>query len=95
MGDGATNYTYHNDVNCRYSLIDYFLSSPELIAEQNGKVSILLDGDNLSDHLAILWSANIVRPATKSQVAPNRHLKLNWSKLRYCQLPICSIYGSI
>jgi len=49
--DGAADYTYHNDVNCHYSLIDYFLSSPELIAEQNGKVSILLDGDKSSDHL--------------------------------------------
>ena len=49
------------------------------MAEQNDKVSILLDGDNQSDHhhLAILC---IVRPATKSQVSPDRHLKLNWSK---------------
>ena len=37
----------------RYSMIDYFICSPELVLPKH-HVIILNDGDNLSDHLAII-----------------------------------------
>ena len=44
------DYSFHNDVNCHYSLIDHFLCS-SCCAKCD--TLILVDGDNPSDHLAI------------------------------------------
>ena len=50
-GETDTDYTYHNETNSHYSLIDYFLSSPTLCPVQQRNVCILQDGDNPSGHL--------------------------------------------
>ena len=51
--NSGVNYTFHNDAMNRYSMIDYFICSPELVLPKH-HVIILNDGDNLSDHLAII-----------------------------------------
>ena len=48
----GVNYTFHNDTTNHYSMIDYFICSPE-ITLPNCDVMILNDGDNISDHFAI------------------------------------------
>jgi len=50
--DGSVNFTYHNDANNHFTLIDHFLCSPSLVNESKC-TTILLDGNNTSDHLAI------------------------------------------
>jgi len=49
----GVNYTFHNDAMNRYSMIDYFICSLELVLPKH-HVIILNDGDNLSHHLAII-----------------------------------------
>jgi len=46
-------YTFHDDVSNKFSMIDYFVCSSDLTASSVG-INILNDGDNNSDHLAIV-----------------------------------------
>jgi len=52
-------FTFHNDANLHFSLIDHFLCSPSLTVGSE-VTNILADGDNTSDHLAI--SVNLYIP---------------------------------
>ena len=52
-------YSYHCDANGHYSLIDYFVCSTTVIHNVDFKSSILVDGDNTSDHYAISLIANV------------------------------------
>ena len=54
----VNSYTFHNDSANRYSLIDHFLCSTDLITSHD-KVSILIDESNLSDHYAILCDFHV------------------------------------
>jgi len=51
--DGECDYIYHNDVDFHYSLLDYFVVSPCMVNPPKA-VKILCDGDNPSDHFAIM-----------------------------------------
>ena len=46
------DYTYHNDANDHYSLINHFICSFNLTGEGDKSV-IMVDGLNTSDHFAI------------------------------------------
>jgi len=46
------DYTYHNDLNGHFSLLDHFLVSTVLV-EKSDCVKILDDADNPSDHFAV------------------------------------------
>ena len=76
--DGV-DYTFHNDTASRYSLIDHFMCSPELI---NGRavVHILNDGDNVSDHLAITCQFSVAASLYKTKSNTCSHVKLMWDK---------------
>ena len=63
--DGECDYTYHNDANQHYILLDYFLASPSLVDECQS-VKSLCDGDNPSDHLAISCTINVALGTTQS-----------------------------
>ena len=81
--DGECDYTYHSDVNSHYSLLDYFVVSPTL-ANGCRSVSILNDGDNPSDHLAISCSINVTTRTTEPTVTgfqtnKLKNTKLNWN----------------
>ena len=52
------DFTYHNDVNDHYSLIDHFICSENLIGEGDKSV-IMFDGLNTSDHFAISLKINL------------------------------------
>jgi len=52
------DYTYHNDTNDHYSLIDHFICSANLIGEGD-KSAIMVDGLNTSDHFAISLKINL------------------------------------
>ena len=52
-------YTYHNDLNSHFSLIDHFLSSPPLV-DNSRCVFVIEDGDNPSDHLAIACTVPLI-----------------------------------
>ena len=76
--DGV-DYTFHNDTASRYSLIDHFMCSSELI---NGRavVHILNDGDNVSDHLAITCQFSVAASLYKTKSNTCSHVKLMWDK---------------
>ena len=81
--DGECHYTYHNDVNVHYSLLDYFLVSPSIVNDCQS-VAVLNDGDNPSDHLAISCTINVTIGNTKlPDVDTNSHhqnnIRLNWN----------------
>ena len=48
-------YTFHNDTNSHFSLVDHFLCSPGTSSDYKA-TCILADGDNTSDHLAMCVS---------------------------------------
>ena len=78
------SYTYHNDKLQCFSLIDHILllCSPELVRTQDC-VEILLDGDNLSDHLAISCACSVsVLSSTPPKHTSQQSCtpKLNWDK---------------
>ena len=52
------DYTYYNDTNDHYSLIDHFICSANLIGEGDKSV-IMVDGLNTSDHFAISLKINL------------------------------------
>jgi len=51
----SVDYTYHTSSLHRYSLLDHFICSQDLVTN-NERVLIHNDGDNMSDHLAISWA---------------------------------------
>ena len=52
-GVSDVDYSYHCDANGHYSLIDYFVCSAVVMHNVDSKSSILVDGDNTSDHYAV------------------------------------------
>jgi len=50
---GVIDYSYHNDLNGHFSLLDHFLVSTALVHNISDCVNILDDADNPSDHFAI------------------------------------------
>ena len=75
------SYTFHNDVANRYSLIDHFVASAELVPPSHG-VNILTDDDNLSDHYAILSNFSIIcsLPERVSDCRSDCSKRLDWKK---------------
>jgi len=73
------DYTFHNDANSHYSLIDHFLCSPNM---SNGSKAthILADGDNTSDHLATCVSLNIPYDIEFVEGKPLRPSRLRWDR---------------
>ena len=57
-GDDSIGFTFHNDTNLHYSLIDHFLCSSNFTVGLQS-VRILVHGDNTSDHLVIKLCLNI------------------------------------
>ena len=72
------NYTYHSDGNGHFSIIDYFICSPQLITASS-LPEILYDGDNLSDHCAI-HVALLTPVAVKTEYSRQYGYKLLWDK---------------
>jgi len=77
-GERDTDYTYHNETNSHYSLIDYFLSSPTLSPAQQRSACILQDGDNPSDHLAISWTFTVHACSGVGKNTADKRVRLNW-----------------
>jgi len=59
------DYTFHNDVADKYSLIDHFVCSSDVV-DPSCNINILKDDDNLSDHYAI--TCNFTIPAYHSDI---------------------------
>jgi len=79
--DGECDYTYHNDANSHYSLLDYFIVSTSLVNECKA-VGVLDDGDNPSDHLAVSCRVNVATEmAEPSGMRPStfKDVKLDWN----------------
>jgi len=74
----------------RYSMIDYFISSPELVLPKH-HVIILNDGDNLSDHLAIIRKCGYAETTAHNYSIPKSKADhcyvLQWEKadIMFCQ----------
>ena len=77
--NGSVDYTYHNDVNAHYSLIDHFLCSPNLVTVSKS-AHILVDGDNPSDHWAIYCDFWCSKLDSRHPSCPNTTLKPQWDK---------------
>ena len=75
-------YTFHNSSMSHCSLIDHFICSSELLANDT-RSSIHDDGDNLSDHLAISCrvSVNTLDSPALSQESSNVLWKPQWDKV--------------
>ena len=84
--DASTgSYTFHNDTASKYSLIDHFMSSVNLVPP-NGLVSILMEDDNLSDHYAILSHFKITSTqTTASDLQPDCTKRLDWKVADICR----------
>ncbi len=76
VADGI-DYSFHNDVNCHYSLIDHFLCS-SCCAKSD--TLILVDGDNPSDHLAIYSEFECGNMSNDMESQTCNSWKLNWDK---------------
>lgn len=57
----SVKFSFHNDVNGHFSLIDHFMCSSSCVGDNVNMTHILVHGANTSDHLAI--SCNITLPA--------------------------------
>jgi len=68
----------------RCSITDYFICSPELVLPKH-HVMILNDGDNLSDHLAIIRFFGYAEATAHNYSIPkskaDNGYKLQWKKL--------------
>jgi exonuclease III len=98
----SVSYTYHNDkVGC-HTLIDHFVCSPDLV-DVTQNVHICIDGDNMSDHLAISnrvsmasWS-HMPKNSNNVSKSVNSSVRLLWEKVdivRY-QSVLCSRLADI
>ena len=56
--DGSIDYTYHNEKNGHYKLLDYIIASPCLV-DSHKAVLIPAEDDNTSDHYGISLVCNI------------------------------------
>jgi len=72
-------YTYHNDLNSHFSLIDHFLSSPPLV-DNSRCVFVMEDGDNPSDHLAIACTFNFSLSSSVKNDSKPMGRKLQWDR---------------
>ena len=79
ISGGGIDYTYHNDVNGHFSLLDHFLSSPALV-DKCDCVCILDDDDNPSDHFAVTCEINASGFATDDYLKTSKLNKLQWDK---------------
>ena len=83
-------------------MLDYFLCSPLL--SQHGNASVLLDGDNPSDHLAISCELNLSKVTDSCSNRSTSTVKLNWdqgdldryrlalsSHLSSVKIPVCAL----
>ena len=81
--NSGVNYNFHNDAINRYSMIDYFICSPELVLPKH-HVIILNDGDNFSDHLAIIRKFGYAEAAAHNYSIPKSKADhcyvLQWEK---------------
>jgi len=77
--ENSVQYTFHNDVNDHFSLINHFICSAQLLKDIIC-THILLNGANTSDHLAI--SITLAALEYYSSVSANQEtgLKLQWDK---------------
>ena len=77
--DGSIDYTYHNEKNGHYKLLDHIIASPCLVANSKA-VSILVEDDNISDHYGISFVCNIdMVPVTKvAKDNTSSKLKYQW-----------------
>ena len=56
--DGSIDYTYHNEKNGHYKLLDHIIASPGLVTSDSGIV-IHAEDDNISDHYGISFVCDI------------------------------------
>jgi len=81
--DSDVNYTFHNDIANRHSMIDYFICSPDLTIPMCD-VMILNDGDKLSDHFAIVskfdFGNESAYTTNGSESKSDSGCKLQWEK---------------
>jgi len=49
----SVKFSFHNDVNGHFSLIDHFMCSSSCVGDNVNMTHILVHGANTSDHLAI------------------------------------------
>ena len=73
------DYTYHNDLNGHFSLLDHFLVSTVLV-EKSDCVKILDDADNPSDHFAVACVITASGLATDDYCMKSERGKLQWDK---------------
>ena len=73
------DYTYHNDANGHFNLIDYFVASPAIV-DKCDDVYILDDADNPSDHFAVLCKVVVPYSTTDSNSKVLKEGKLQWDK---------------
>ena len=79
--DGSVDYTYHNEKNGHYTLLDHMIVSPCVVNDHN-TVSFLAEDDNTSDHYAISLVCRIdTVPITKLRAGtcPNSRIKYQWN----------------
>ena len=90
------DYTFHNDTLQRFTLIDYFVCSSDLV---NSSVAgyILNDGDNTSDHLAIVCQFTVSDIFYDAKSSSHFPVKLLWDKanLDTYQSLVCSALSCI
>ena len=85
--NGSVDYTYHNDVNAHFSLIDHFLCSPNLVTVSKS-AHILVDGDNPSDHWAIYCDFWCPKLDSRHPSCPNTTLRQS----KYKQLQSITVW---
>lgn len=72
-------FTFHNDANLHFSLIDHFLCS-SCLSPSTKAVHILADGDNTSDHLAISVSLNVPVDNKVGHCRQGHSFRLKWER---------------
>ena len=90
--NGSVDYTYHNDVNARYSLIDHILCSNLVTVSKSAH--ILVAGDNPSDRWAIY--CDFCCPKLASRVSrpqlPKHHAETTMRQSKYRQLQSITLW---
>ena len=81
-----TDYTYHNDLNSHFSLLDHFIVSDTLV-NTSECVYILDDADNPSDHFAVTCEITASGYTTDGHWVESKQGKLQWEKGDTC---LCS-----
>ena len=78
--NGSIQYTYHSDVNDHFSLIDHFVCS-SLLVKDTKSTTIMVDGNNTSDHLAISVAVEADGRCTDLPQDKDKCLKFQWEKV--------------